>query len=471
MENARGVLLLSHVGFSFMEDLVATARARGLRVSVLSSLPEPQHQQSRPGELADLVDDVRVTAGHVLTPRDVEEYLDHLEAAGTPVSCCVTVWEGYRYLMALANARLGVPDLDEKQVLFLRDKLAVRNRIADGGLSRVRATVLTPATLAERRQDGNRYFVKPVSGIASLGTFRLTPGTTWADLERIAAEAHADPVYAGVFTTGPSTGDQGAGGPAHASGDPVAATGAGASPEVRFLVEDYLAGPEFSFEVIVVDGTPHVVAVHEKCEVTETAGTVLENACVSPPTSLTREETAAGLGWVARVLGRLGLEWGSFHVEARLTTGGWELIEVNPRVGGSLISPSVAALTGGIGLLDLWLDSLLTARAPAGFTKKLEELSFTADGTTPTVNATFFRVFFADPGTIKEVGLGVGLPLEPLVSHVLLAPGDVVESSSREVFLGQVLWRMDRAGRDAVLTELLPASTRAIEIVYETERP
>ncbi|MGW2277631.1 ATP-grasp domain-containing protein [Streptomyces sp. NPDC001770] len=474
MENARGVLLLSHVGFSFMEDLVATARARGLRVSVLSSLPEPQHQESRPGKLADLVDDVRVTADHVLTPRDVEEYLDHLEAAGTPVSCCVTVWEGYRHLMALANARLGVPDLDEKQVLFLRNKLAVRNRIADGGLSRVRATVLTPATLAERRRDGNRYFVKPVSGIASLGTFRLTPDTTWADLERIAAEAHADPVYAGVFTTDQSADDRDAhdrsAGDPDPSANPAAATGAGAAPEVRFLVEDYLAGPEFSFEVIVVDGTPHVVAVHEKCEVTETAGTVLENACVSPPTSLSREETAAGLGWVARVLGHLGLDWGTFHIEARLTPGGWELIEVNPRVGGSLISPSVAALTGGTGLLDLWLDSLLNARAPAGFTRTLEELSFTADGTTPSVNATFFRVFFADPGTIKEVGLGGGLPLEPVVSHVLLAPGDVVESSSREVFLGQVLWRMDRDGRDAVLTELLPASTRAIEIVYETER-
>ncbi|MCA1222213.1 hypothetical protein, partial [Streptomyces sp. 8L] len=47
-ENTRGVLLLSHVGFSFMEDLLGTLRARGLKGYVLSSLPEPQHQAARP---------------------------------------------------------------------------------------------------------------------------------------------------------------------------------------------------------------------------------------------------------------------------------------------------------------------------------------------------------------------------------------------------------------------------------------
>ncbi|MGW7413896.1 ATP-grasp domain-containing protein [Streptomyces sp. NPDC054863] len=446
MENAKGVLLLSHVGFSFMEDLVDMVAARGLKTFVLSSLPEPQHQESRPGALADLADYVRVSAGHVLTPRDVEDYLDQLEAAGTKVSCCLTVWEGYRHLMALANGRLGVPDLDEKQVLELRDKLTLRNRLADVGLSRGRASALTPETLAARQREAGRYFVKPVSGIASFGTFALTPDTTWADLERIAAEAASDTVYAGAFSTGPG-------------------------PGTEFLVEDYVPGREFSFETILVDDELHVVAVHEKCEVTETAGTVLENACVSPPTSLTQEETAAGISWVANVLDTLGLGWGCFHIEARHTASGWDLIEVNPRVGGSLISPSVAALTGGPSLLDLWLDSLLTAHRPAGFLDTLKSLSFTADGTTQSANATFFRVFFADPGTIREVGPNDDLPLRPVLSQVLLHPGDVVESSSREVFLGQVLWSMDRAGRDAILPALLPASERAIETVYETECP
>ncbi|MCE0444858.1 ATP-grasp domain-containing protein [Streptomyces tricolor] len=103
-----------------------------------------------------------------------------------------------------------------------------------------------------------------------------------------------------------------------------------------FLIEDYIPGREFSFEVLVVDHEPHVVAVHEKCEVTETAGTVLENACVSPPH---QPDPAADRRRdpleVSSVLDTLGLGWGCFHIEARHTPSGWDLIEVNPRVGGS----------------------------------------------------------------------------------------------------------------------------------------
>lgn len=471
-ENASGVLLLSHVGFSFMEDLLGTITARGLKGYVLSSLPEPQHQASRPATLADLADDVQVTGAHVLTARDVEDYLDRLQAAGAAVQCCLTVWEGYRHLMALANARLGVPDLDEKQVLDLRDKLTLRNRLADAGLSRGRASVLTPETLAERQREGSRYFVKPVSGIASFGTFPLTADTTWTDVERIAAEARSDTVYSSAFIAQPgSDSTMGPGSHAHPAVDEGMGPRAGSSHGgMEFLVEDYVPGREFSFEIIVVDAEPHIVAVHEKCQVTETAGTVLENACVSPPTSLSQEEIAAGIRWVTSVLDVIDLDWGCFHVEARHGASGWDLIEVNPRVGGSLISPSVAALTGGPSLLDLWLDSLLATDQPADFSKALKSLSFAADGTTQCRNVTFFRVFFATPGTIRAVGLNDDLPLQPVVSHVLLEPGDIVHSSSREVFLGQVLWRMDRRDRDAVLPRLLPASEHAIEIVYERER-
>lgn len=441
-----GVLLLSHVGFSFMEDLVGAVAARGVKVYLLSSRPEPQHQETRSAVLAGLADDVRVTDGHVLTRRDVDDYLDHLEAVGASALCCLTVWEGYRHLMALANARLGAPDLDEKQVLGLRDKLALRNRLADAGLTRARAVPLTRETLAERHREGGRHFVKPVSGIASFGTFPLSPGTTWADVERIAAEARSDVVYASAFTLD-----------AHPDDDLC----------VEFLVEDYVDGREFSFEVVVVDGTLNVVAVHEKCEVTETAGTVLENACVSPPTSLSRQETAEGLRWVATVFDTLGLRWGCFHVEARHAQSGWDLIEVNPRVGGSLISPSVAEQTGGPGMLDFWLDSLLTAHRPAGFLKAIKGMSYAEDGTAPGSTTTFFRVFFADPGTIRAVWVDEDLPLKPVLSHVLLTAGDVVETSSREVFLGQVLWRIDKEDRNVLLPELMPASERAIRIEYE----
>lgn len=432
-----GILLLSHVGFSFVEDLAGALGARGLKAFVLSSRPEPAH----PGRLDDLrrlADHVTAAAEHVLTHQDVESCLADLKGRGETVLACVTVWEGYRHLMAFANETLGVSDLGEKQILGLRDKLTLRNRLFDAGLTRVRAAELTPASLAAHQADGGRHFVKPVSGIASYGAFPLTAATTWADIERITAESRDDTVYASAF------GDDG----------------------LTFLVEDYLPGREFSFEVVVTDGTAHVVALHEKCEVTETAGTVLENACTSPPVSVTAAERATGIEWVRRLLAELDLSWGCFHVEARFDDSRWDLIEINPRVGGSLISHSTKELTGGASLLDLWIDSLL---APEGFEAELASLSYTADGETPTENATFFRVFFAEKGRIASVRLSTELPLDPVVTHILLKAGDTVDATAREVFLGQLLWRYPRDEADRVFPGLTRASAHAIDIQYESQ--
>ncbi|MER8047064.1 ATP-grasp domain-containing protein [Streptomyces sp. NPDC094032] len=432
-----GILLLSHVGFSFVEDLAEALRARGLKTFVLSSRPEPAH----PGRLDDLrhlADHLTAAPEHVLTHRDVESCLAELRERGESVLACVTVWEGYRHLMAFANETLGVSDLGEKQILGLRDKLALRNRLFDAGLTRVRAAELTPASLADRQRAEGRYFVKPVSGIASYGAFPLTPRTTWVDIERITAESRDDTVYASAF------GDDG----------------------LTFLVEDYLPGREFSFEVVVTDGTAHVVALHEKCEVTETAGTVLENACTSPPVGVGEAERAAGIGWVRGLLAELDLNWGCFHIEARYEDSRWDLIEVNPRVGGSLISHSTRELTGGASLLDLWIDSLL---GPEGFTERLAALSYTADGATPTQNATFFRVFFAEKGRIASVRVSEELPLAPVVTHLLLKAGDTVEATAREVFLGQLLWSYPRGEAERILPELARASAHAIDIQYESQ--
>lgn len=45
--NRPGVLILSHCGFSFLEDLKEELRRRQLRCFVLSSLPLPEHVPAR----------------------------------------------------------------------------------------------------------------------------------------------------------------------------------------------------------------------------------------------------------------------------------------------------------------------------------------------------------------------------------------------------------------------------------------
>ena len=58
-----------------------------------------------------------------------------------------------------------------------------------------------------------------------------------------------------------------------------------------------------------------------------------------------------------------------------------------------------------------------------------------------------------------------------MVTQVLLKSGDEVDPASREVFLGQLLWSMSRAERDAELDTLLAASADAITVHYRVAEP
>lgn len=438
---AKGVLLLSHCGFSFLEDLIEALDARGLRSYVLSSLPLAAHRSQRLAELQEKASRLWSTDAHELTHGDVDRTLAALQGEGETVLACLSVWEGYRALMAHANSALGIPDLAPEKILGLRDKLSLRNQLYDAGLSEARAHPLTPELLALLRNIDSRYFIKPVSGIASYGAFPVRADTTWATIQRIRDEAKDDIVYRSALSEG-----------------------------MPFLVENHVPGREFSFELIVTQGDVHVVGIHEKCEVTQATGTVLEDSCTSPPYSIPPTAVAEGMAWVRALFVHLALDWGCFHVEGRFDGLHWDLIEINRRVGGSLISHSIKALNGQHSALELWLDLLLAfagshAAGPQEYLDKLASLSYTPDGASGTTSATFFRVYFATPGRIERIGLRDMSPA-PIVSHVLLQPGDEIANTAREVFLGQLLWQMTREERDATLPALIRHSDNAIEIRY-----
>ncbi|WP_447794606.1 MULTISPECIES: ATP-grasp domain-containing protein [Pseudomonas] len=441
--NQPGVLILSHCGFSFLEDLKEELRRRQLRCFVLTSLPLPEHVPVRLEQIQSWADRLYTSDSHQLKLEDVQNALQTLRKSGEQVTCCISVWEGYRHLMASANASLGTYDIDARQALALRNKLNVRNRLAEAGLSQANAHALTAPVLELLKAQDQRYFIKPIHGIASYAAFSMREDTTWDALEALRLASVEDTVYASAFNDG-----------------------------LEFMAENYIPGHEFSFETLLVDGQVHVVAIHEKYEVTETADTVLEDSCTTPPVSLDQAQIAAGLHWLDDVLGCMELKWGCYHVEARFTGQHWDLIEINPRVGGSLISHSVEAVTQGYSMLSLWLDLLLAsqddARQRENFVQRLAQYGWRADGTSAQSLATFFRVYFARPGTLRSVTLNE-LPLAPVVKHILLKEGDVIPAHAREVFLGQLLWTFDRAGQASELERLVSISATALDIQYRTE--
>lgn len=441
--NRPGVLILSHCGFSFLEDLKEELQRRQLRCFVLTSLPLPEHVPVRLEQIQSWADRLYTADSHQLKLDDVNKALQTLHESGEQVTCCISVWEGYRHLMAAANAALGTYDMDARQALALRNKLEVRNQLAEAGLSQVNAYALTAPVLKALQAQNQRYFIKPIHGIASYAAFPMRKDITWEALEELRKDSVEDTVYASAFNDG-----------------------------LQFMAENYITGQEFSFETLLVDGQAHVVAIHEKYEVTETADTVLEDSCTTPPASLDQAQIAAGLQWLRNVLSCLDLKWGCYHIEARFTGQYWDLIEINPRVGGSLISHSVQVVTGGHGMLSLWLDLLLASQDDAlpreALVQRLTHVGWQADGSSAQTGATFFRVYFANPGTLSSVTLN-DQPLVPVVKHILLKAGDVIPAHAREVFLGQLLWTFDRRHQATELERLAHLSATALDIRYDSE--
>jgi biotin carboxylase len=429
-----GVLILSHCGFSFAEDLIAAVRERGLQPWILSSKPLPEHGEQRLQVLRSKASTLFTADAHELERCDVMNAIGSLHRQGFRIRACISVWEGYRKLMAEANEQLAVQDMVPALVPLLRNKLYVRNVLHTAGLSRAKAQALTPDVLAALLKTGEPYFIKPTAGVASYGTFKLSPDTTWATLERIAGHIRQDTVYAKVISKG-----------------------------VDFLAENYLEGTEFSFEVLATEEKAFVLAIHEKCGLTEGQVTVLEDSCTSPPVSISQQAAADGIAWIQSVLHLLEINSGCFHIEARYDGQRWDLIEINPRIGGSLISHSVKALNGEASMLELWLDLLLSG---ARFRPSLERLSYSPEGEAPGDTATFFRVYFASPGRIARI-LETPLQREPLIKQILLKEGETIPEASREVFLGQLLWQLTRQERETEFTSLLAKSAEAVQVLYE----
>ncbi|CAO5154602.1 ATP-grasp domain-containing protein [Frankia sp. AiPs1] len=437
-----GFLLLSHQLKSMVAPLADALRQRGITPYVLSSRPA---QDAGAPHWRSQVAALDVTDGHCLRPADVDAVLTRLSAAGVRLLGCLTVWDAYRELMASANRSLGVGDLTEQTVRGLRDKLRMRERLREHGLSQVAAWPFDTERYAALT-DPSRYFVKPRTGFASLGALRADRIEGAAELAALWERAARDVAYAGAFEGAPS-----------------------------FLIEEFIDGVECSFEVSVEHGSASVHAVHEKVDLRESGRTVLENACACPPVSLGAAVIGHGVDHVTLVLKALGVDTGVHHVEARYTSGGvWEIVEVNPRIGGAYIVPSTR-LHSGVDLLGRWIDLLVadapqlpadpwTADAPAAS----ETVAGGRAGDEPTVDGvrrTFFRVFFGEPGRqIARLSRRPGR-IEVVEDKVLVHEGGTLPSVDREIFVGQALWDVTALGPD-LLADFIVETESYLEIGY-----
>jgi hypothetical protein len=410
-----GFLILSHQLLSMVEPLAVELERRGIDCYVLASKSarEPQTNWLNRVRQVDVVD------RYALQRADVEQ---HLQLLSSKVSLlgCLSVWDGYRDLMAWANRQLVAIDITEEVVDTLRDKLTMRRRLRDAGLSGVQAWELDAARV-EAMTERHRYFIKPRTGLASFGTFRADRLQSMDELENVWQRACQDQSYAGVF--------------------------AGTS---EFMLEQWVDGIECSFEVSVTDCMPTVHAVHEKVDLEQRDLTVLENACICPPAALSETQVWQGCDYVARCLEALDVDTGIYHVEARCDEQGrWELIEINPRVGGACILDSTRHHSG-IDMLARWID-LIVGKPHVHHS-------------VPKRN-TFFRVFFGEPGRKIDRVRTNSADAVLLSDKLFVREGETLPQVDREIFIGQALWDVTSLPRES-LSHLVQQSVSHFVVEY-----
>ncbi|MGW2317454.1 ATP-grasp domain-containing protein [Streptomyces sp. NPDC001680] len=195
---------------------------------------------------------------------------------------------------ARLNALLGLGGNSVESVRLLKDKAAMRRRLAGTELGVVRhRTVRGEVDIMEfRREIAGPVFVKPTDSAGSIGVFRVDDDTdarqAWRRLT--------------------------------------------ASGRNRALAEEYLDGPEFSVEGFCWNGRHQVITITHTLlhpEFYELGHSM--PAAVDP--AATRDIHAT----VARLMELVGLTEGPTHTEVRLTSRGPRIIESHNRIGGERI--------------------------------------------------------------------------------------------------------------------------------------
>ena len=128
------------------------------------------------------------------------------------------------------------------------------------------------------------------------------------------------------------------------------------SRDHQVLIEQFIEGPEFSVEVIVWKGVPHVLAVTDK-KTTE-APYFVELGHNQP--SVYSEELQQKLrdGAIAGCKA-LGLTYCAAHCELKIQNGEVYLMEIGARMGGDFISTELTHLSSGIDMVAAAIDVVL----------------------------------------------------------------------------------------------------------------
>lgn len=185
------------------------------------------------------------------------------------------------------------------------------------------------------------------------------------------------------------------------------------SPGKQFLAEEFIEGPQYVIEVVVVDTFPIIVAIIQQ-EISKDYTFIVTAYDVV----MDMDESIYRSLWqtVTEIIRDIDLHHGACHFEMRLSQDGWKLIELNPRISGGAMNRMIEEAYG-INLVQETIKLYLGAEPDLIRRKQLPvHTSFI------TINSTGYLV---EIDGVKQAVLCTGVvdvQVKPSIGSIMMPP-------------------------------------------------
>lgn len=150
-------------------------------------------------------------------------------------------------------------------------------------------------------------------------------------------------------------------------------------PEQPILIEEYLDGPQYLVETVVINGNIHIIAILEQ-EITQFERFIITGYNVLNETD--KDDLLQNIRQAAEsIIKSLKMKTGTCHLEIRIIQDQCKLVEINPRISGGAMNRMIE-IAYGINLVEETLK--ISLGFTPNLTKKWERPVFTQYVTTST---------------------------------------------------------------------------------------
>lgn len=301
--------------------LFDTARKLGYKVAVIDAADSGGEQLYKTGKV-----DMFIAIDLECSEEDaVSRCISSIRSTIIHVAGVVTFMEMAVTLTAHISHRMGLQGLPPLAAVTARDKHLTRNSLASSNpANSIRSCVVNSpqALVSAISHVGLPAVLKPISGADSIGVKRVNSHEDAVKAFSEANRAMNSVVICSGLLCLPTDSEQKTKDTQLHTGPPI------------FLLEEYLDGPEVDVDLVMHSGRCVYAAVSDNGDTiepyfTETYGVLPSRLEQDRQRALEELAIASALA--------LGLHSGVFHVEAKLTSRGPRLIEVNARMGGGPI--------------------------------------------------------------------------------------------------------------------------------------